>query len=54
MIVPVCLLNETACHYWMKRLKLDPDTSVLMKAGLVDFAFEVIKDVLFFFLHLTQ
>ena len=49
--VPDCLLYETARHYWrnkMKRSKIDPDTSAIIKMGLIDYAFEVIKDMLLF------
>ena len=37
----------------MKRLKVDPDTSAMIKMGLIDCACEVIKDMLFFALGAT-
>ncbi len=37
----------------MKRLKIDPDTSAMIKMGLVDCAFEVIKNMLLFALGAT-
>ena len=38
----------------MKRLKVDPDTSAMIKMGLIDCACEVIKDMLFFALGATS
>ena len=38
----------------MKRLKIDPDTSAMIKMGLVDCAFEVIKNMLFLLLVQQQ
>lgn len=54
--VPDCLFYKTARHYGrekMRRLKINPDTSAMIKMGLIDCTFEVAKEMLFLALGAT-